>query len=423
MVQFRFLLQRIRELISRLVWRSWKSIGEDVQFLDIPSHAANVQCDHDSDGINLTVVGSRRVLRLDQTAYLLWQLCDGERSVKDIVALLEWRFQDDSGRVQDDVINCFQRFATSGLLSISRRKKPGAGKAISSPKPPVLHSPDQRPRVYAIGCPFEPDWSSNSDRRPLNFDWTERREDATIPLTVCIDLGIQEALEAPGRKIAWLLESPAISQLQGLYEFIPDNLERLIEAYQVILSSDRELCAEFPPIQYHPAGSNLPWIAEADYRIYPKSKLCSMFASGKQMVEGHRVRHEYALRFKGKVDLFGGACGSPRLGGSEAHPDKREGLLPYMFSITMENCRKPLYYSEKLTDCFATGTVPVYWGSNAISEIFDMRGVIVLDDEFQLSALSSDLYYEMMPFIERNLEIVAALEGADDLLFAEFIQP
>jgi isopentenyl phosphate kinase len=45
-----------------------------------------------------------------------------------------------------------------------------------------------------------------------------------------------------------------------------------------------------------------------------------------------------------------------------------------------ENSIYPKYYTEKITDCFATGTIPIYYGDRSIGEDFDMNGIIFMDD-------------------------------------------
>ncbi len=58
--------------------------------------------------------------------------------------------------------------------------------------------------------------------------------------------------------------------------------------------------------------------------------------------------------------------------------NKEDGLLPYLFSIVIENCKEPEYFSEKLLDCFFTKTIPIFWGEGNVEEYFDMKGVIFL---------------------------------------------
>jgi predicted nucleic acid-binding Zn ribbon protein len=54
-------------------------------------------------------------------------------------------------------------------------------------------------------------------------------------------------------------------------------------------------------------------------------------------------------------------------------PNKLDGLKDYMFSIVVENSIYPKYYTEKITDCFATGTVPIYYGDKSIGEDFNSK--------------------------------------------------
>jgi len=279
-----------------------------------------------------------------------------------------------------------------------------------------------RDKVLGYGWAFEPRWSSNSRRKPRLFDWTDDPAEATADVSVYMGRAILEGVDAPGRKIAWLLESPDISAWQRITPAIERDLDRIVSGYEWLLTCDRAFCEVHPKIAYHPAAANLPWIPEKQYAIYRKSKLCSMFASNKSMVEGHAYRKRVAAQLEDKLDLFGGACGSPRIGGKRTHPDKSEGMIPYMFQVVLENANIDFYYTEKITDCFATGTVPIYWGSTCIGELFDTDGILFFADDFDVDSLSEDLYYEMMPAIRNNFRLVQELEGTDDLLYRKYIR-
>lgn len=282
-------------------------------------------------------------------------------------------------------------------------------------------SVSMRERVQCVGAPFRVEWSSNSNRKPELFEWTGDPSQATVDTTVYIDTGIPKGLDHPGRKIAWFIESQVMSDENRLTQFLRTNLAAVSEAYDVILVTDRSLCDLHPKIVYHPAGSNLPSIAREQYDLHPKNKLCSMFSSTKECTNGHMLRQHWEKKLRGKVDLYGGFGGSPRIDDDSINPDKRGGLFPYMFNIAIENCKVDTYYTVKLTDCFATGTVPVYWGSARVGEIFDSNGIIFLNGDFDLADLSKDRYLEMLPAIRNNLEIVSRLEGSDDLLFRRYI--
>ena len=93
-----------------------------------------------------------------------------------------------------------------------------------------------------------------------------------------------------------------------------------------------------------------------------------------------------------------------------------------MFSVTFENGVYDKYYTEKITDCFATGTIPIYWGSKKIGEDFDINGIIFYDDLKNISDLNEDLYYSKMDHIKNNFEKVIKLESSDDIIYKKIIK-
>ena len=76
------------------------------------------------------------------------------------------------------------------------------------------------------------------------------------------------------------------------------------------------------------------------------------------------------------------------------------------------------YFTEKLIDCFRTGTVPIYWGSNSIKEHFDMNGIICFEtiDELNsiLPTLTSEKYAKMKPAINENYKLSNRWTSMDD---------
>lgn len=59
---------------------------------------------------------------------------------------------------------------------------------------------------------------------------------------------------------------------------------------------------------------------------------------------------------------------------------KYNALLNYEFSICIENCREKGYMSEKLYDCFMCDTVPIYFGSPNVLNIFDNKSLIQINN-------------------------------------------
>ena len=136
-----------------------------------------------------------------------------------------------------------------------------------------------------------------------------------------------------------------------------------------------------------------------------------MIASNKRMCEGHIKRLEWVERIGDQVDLYGR--------GFNEIANKEDGLCDYMFSVSIENGQYETYFTEKLLDCFATGTVPVYLGAPDIGNHFNMDGIIILSDEFDVS---EDIYYSKLDAIKDNLERAKEMEILEDFIYVRYLQ-
>jgi hypothetical protein len=80
-----------------------------------------------------------------------------------------------------------------------------------------------------------------------------------------------------------------------------------------------------------------------------------------------------------------------------------------MFSIVVENIKTDYYFTEKIIDCFRTGTIPIYWGCPSIGDFFDKNGIITFNTELELleiiKNLKSEDYYDRIDSINKNYEI------------------
>jgi hypothetical protein len=269
-------------------------------------------------------------------------------------------------------------------------------------------------KMQAIGAPFIVEHSSNSDLKPKYFDWTIEDYPVKVFIDGAIATGMSYHKRAGEKKIAWVCESRAIFHLMSFPRDIWESkLEEISNSYDVIFTSEKSLVDKYSNIKYCPAGSNLPWAK--DQQIFDKTKLISMVASNKKFSFGHAIRHSVAEQLKDKIDLYGGALGSRRIGKNTW--DKSEALNDYMFQIVVENDKYETYYTEKLTDCFATGTIPVYWGSSDIGNMFNKEGIIELIPGFDINDLTPELYYSKLESIRDNFNRVKELVSADDQLF------
>lgn len=270
-------------------------------------------------------------------------------------------------------------------------------------------------KVQAFCCAFDNKYSSCGTRKPKKFDWVNTIQNKVV----FIDGYLPNGLNNKKDKYGWLCESPAASE--HYYENIFNNFDSYKKSYIKIFTCDEFLIEKDPELFcFCLAGSNLPWTPEEDYGIRPKSKLISFLCSSKRFLKGHVKRHDIAESFKGLVDFYGGVFGSPLVGTSDihyGHKKKTEAMNPYMFSVVVENFVGNTYFTEKITDCFANGVVPIYYGTKNILNYFDGDGIIFLDENFKIEDITVDLYYSKMESIKNNLEIIKKMPSADDMLY------
>ena len=149
-----------------------------------------------------------------------------------------------------------------------------------------------------------------------------------------------------------------------------------------------------------------------------------MIASNKGYTEGHRRRlkvvQAYVDKF-GQEDLYG-------WGLTHELPlkEKSRGLREYMFSFACENANYPTYFTEKLTDCFACGTIPVYYGTAGVAQYFNPEGIIFLDqnspwDNIPWDKLTEEYYESKKDVIKENFEIALCMRVAEDYMYGNYL--
>ena len=251
---------------------------------------------------------------------------------------------------------------------------------------------------YNDGAPKCSVWSKKSK----HIEWVDDGGRGTFYIDTTINQAFND--NRKGLKYLWLLESKYITP--KLVESIISNRELVEDTYETIFTHDQRLLSLGDKYKWVPAQGT--WIK--DIKIYDKSKMISMIASNKNMCEGHRKRLEWIDRLKDQVDFFG-------RGFPTEIKTKEEGLCDYMFSIAIENGNYETYFTEKLLDWFATGTVPVYLGAPDIGDYFNKDGIIDLSEEFDVS---DDIYYSKMDAIQDNLERTKKMEILEDFIWENY---
>jgi len=213
------------------------------------------------------------------------------------------------------------------------------------------------------------------------------------------------------RKVAILVEPPAI--LNSSYDYIRGNHQK----FDYILTYSQEMIAIDPKkFLFYPMA--MSWIPKEDRQIYPKTRVSSIVASFKKEAPGHRMRHEIVERYGQRwVDVFG--CGFSPF----KHP-KTPFLKDYMFSFAIINSNYDDYWTEIVTDCFTTGTVPIYWGSKNIAKHYNPDGIIFLENADHayevIKEINMERYLKMLPAVKENFQIACKYMTAEDYMFDHY---
>lgn len=195
---------------------------------------------------------------------------------------------------------------------------------------------------------------------------------------------------------AWLIEPPIINGENYI------NIVKESHNFKYVFTHHKNILSQIDNAIYVPHGGT--WLRSEDIGIHTKNNLISCIFSWKNWNPYHRMRFRVFDRLKddNRVDFYGSGCEKPI-------EFKIEALKDYMFSIIIENSIESDYFTEKLLDCFLTGTVPIYVGTKKVSEYFNSDGIIYFEGDEDLPSildtLSSELYNSKMVAIKENFEI------------------
>jgi hypothetical protein len=247
---------------------------------------------------------------------------------------------------------------------------------------------------------------STNDLDPKLIEWVK---DGSAQISIHIDDGLFIPINPNNKNYGWLCESKTIIPSQ--YEWCKQNINILKNNFLKVFTHDVELTKSSDIFQLTQCSSK-SFFAHGE--VYPKTKLVSMIASNKTMCNEHIYRQQIIQKFSNECDHFGR--------GHRPIDNKEDGLKDYCFSFAMENATYPNMFTEKITDCFMTGTIPIYYGIPNIGDYFNIDGIIILDDNFNINDLSFDLYYSKMDAVIDNFKRSIDFPLAEDYIFKNFIE-
>jgi hypothetical protein len=261
-------------------------------------------------------------------------------------------------------------------------------------------------KINLFGGSFIP-FVNDINQRTKFINWVP--EKICSDISFYVDNGLMKTVSENTINYGWLRESRTI--IPNTYNWVEENIEILKSKFKRVFTHDVGLTKKSDifeltqcDIKSHITSAN----------IYPKTKLISMVASSKTLCSEHLYRQQIILKYKNKLDHFGR--------GFNEIQNKIDGLKDYCFSITMENATYPNMITEKITDCFITGTIPIYYGISNIDHFFNPDGIIILDDNFNIDDLSFDLYHSKIEAVKDNFKRSIDIPLAEDYIFKTFIK-
>ena len=228
--------------------------------------------------------------------------------------------------------------------------------------------------------------------------------DETFYVDRFVPTGLQDKVSR--KKYAIILECCWL--VQPLIDDIKNKLDVYLNEYDKIFTWSEELVNLDERICWIPGSGS--WIREP--QIYPKSELVSIIASNKSHLEGHQQRLHMIDQLKEYAPLLGRGFNEIEF--------KEEALANYMFSVAIENADN--WFTEKLLDCFLTGTIPIYYGTPSVGKWFNTDGIIFLEDGFDIESLSKDLYLSKIDAIKENFEKAKEMEVVEDFIWETYFE-
>lgn len=153
-----------------------------------------------------------------------------------------------------------------------------------------------------------------------------------------------------------------------------------------------------------------------------KSKNISILSSDKKSCALHRLRYDWAVSFKnsGRADTFGTFDGGKFVRAIDT-------LRDYRYSVVVENAILPFWFTEKILNCFATYTVPIYVGHPNILTKFNPDGIILVQEkDFEhidevIKQCSPQDYESRMSAIFDNFQRAQKYKNSYDLLWEQYL--
>lgn len=233
-----------------------------------------------------------------------------------------------------------------------------------------------------------------------------------------------QTMGQPNRRFGMLVESRSIVPMD--YKIFKRH-RGLEKEFERIFTFDDEILNDISNACFYPAGAEVRFGKGKEY-LYAsmayekKTKNVSFLSSDKIMCEMHKKRIA-AARFC-HLNHLADVYGQVIRGG---FVEIEKPLEAYRFSFAIENNQTDYYFSEKITNCFAAQTVPIYLGAKKIGDFFNEDGIIFITEqdldhiENVLKQCTKEEYERRQAAIKDNYKRVQKYRNMQDYLYETYL--
>lgn len=297
---------------------------------------------------------------------------------------------------------------------------------LCSIEPEIYNKKGERIRVMFLRDRYR----SNASAQTSNLIYWDKYN-FELPLHLYTHGRMLETMGSPRHRFGALVETKGIKPKS--YEIF-SKYQGLNKDFDLIFTYDEKLLNELPNARFVPFCADIKLFTK-DFTMLPdlenifqqnlfneKNKNISMISSRKTMCDLHlkRIATAFKLKNNPSVDTFGTFDGGALI-------DPYDSLKAYRYSIVFENEISGYCFTEKLTNCFATQTVPIYVGASKIHEIFDEDGIIRVNEseidniENIIKQCCEDDYISRKQAIMNNFAIVQKYSNNEDFMYKNYI--
>lgn len=288
---------------------------------------------------------------------------------------------------------------------------------ISHVKPEIYNARGERMDIFFIRDKHFAHSPYYNENPPTRFLWD--RYNIGLDTHFYSHGAMLETMGNPSRRYGMLIEAETITPRDYL---LFDRHPGLENNFNAIFTSSERLLNKLPNARFMPLSQ--VWIGTSlgggvvDERAYnEKHKNISIIASNKSLCRMHCIRQEIARTCKsqGLADTYGAFDGGARF------KNKIDTLADYRYQIVVENGTGAYAFTEKILDCFATKTVPIYYGATRIHEFFNPDGIITFTEKDDISAVLAQCdemnYVGRLSAIEDNFRRVQQFRNLWDYVY------